>query len=158
MQFRTTITTEDAPQIRQLVSQTNVFSPEEVDTAEELLQETLQFGVEKTGYHFVFLEDAEHFLGYSCYGLIPLTAQSYDLYWIAVSPRAQQRGLAQKILQKTEECIRKIGGQQLHAETSGTPAYAAARAFYLKNGFIKAATFKDFYKAGDDKVMFVKYL
>lgn len=158
MEFRTVITPEDGTQIKQLVSQTGVFSDEEVHTAEELLQETLQLGVDKTGYHFIFLEETGNFLGYSCYGLIPLTTESYDLYWIAVSPKAQQRGLAQKILQKTEESIQKLGGQQLHAETSGTPAYAAARAFYLKNGFTQAATFKDFYKKGDDKVMFVKYL
>ena len=46
----------------------------------------------------------------------------------------------------------------LIVETSGLAAFAPARAFYAKCGFLHEATIKNFFAAGDDKLMFTKSL
>jgi ribosomal protein S18 acetylase RimI-like enzyme len=122
------------------------------------VEERLREGESASGYSFVFAEDDKGLLGYSCYGRVWLTEFSYDLYWIAVRPDSRGTGLSGKILSCTEEKIRARGGTQLFAETSGTDKYAPARGFYLRNGFVLATTFADFYRPGDDKLVFRKNL
>jgi ribosomal protein S18 acetylase RimI-like enzyme len=47
-------------------------------------------------------------VGYTCYGRIPGTKYSWDLYWIAVGKRFQRRGLGHKLMQATEERISRL--------------------------------------------------
>lgn len=44
----------------------------------------------------------------------------------------------------------------LMVETSGLPAFATARDFYAKCGFLHKATIKNFFADGDDKLVFTK--
>jgi ribosomal protein S18 acetylase RimI-like enzyme len=46
----------------------------------------------------------------------------------------------------------------LLVETSGLPAFARARAFYRARGFDEEARIRDFYAAGEDKIVFWKAL
>lgn len=154
--IRTTVKKTDADQIRSLVKGTGVFNEEEIDIAGELAEEALEQGEEKSGYSFIFREQEGAVIGYTCYGRIPFTEESYDLYWIAVDKTHQKAGLAREVLILTEQAVAKLGGKQLYAETSGTDHYVAARSFYLKNGFEEVARLKNFYKPGDDKVIFCK--
>jgi ribosomal protein S18 acetylase RimI-like enzyme len=52
-----------------------------------------------------------------------------------------------------ERCIRL-----LIVETSGLPDFARARAFYDKSGFTEEARVKNFFAAGDDKLIYTKML
>lgn len=147
----------DPEAIRKLVEHCGVFSDEEIAVAGELAE--LALGGVDNSYCFVFFRDQMTGLyAYSCYGAIPFAAQRYDLYWIAVDPSCQGSGIASAVLAETEDCIRKQGGERLYAETSSTPPYAAARRFYHRHGFVEAARLKDFYQAGDDKLIFEKLI
>lgn len=97
-------------------------------------------------------------LGYSCFGRVPLTEASYDLYWLVVDTDFQKKGFAKQLLNLTEKAVSAEGGTQLYAETSSMDNYKPARSFYQKVGFSECARQKDFYKKGDDKVTYVKYL
>lgn len=148
---------DDAQAIRALVNRSGVFTAAEVEIAGELAEAVLN-GTD-TSYHFLFFRDETGIpIAYTCYGEIPLTDKRYDLYWIVVDPACQGKGLAQQLLQETEKHIRAAGGTRLYAETSGTEAYAPAQAFYLKHGFTEAALLPDFYRNGDDKIIFCKSL
>jgi len=94
--------------------------------------------------------------GYSCYGLIPCSTVSWDLYWIAVDPDQQGSGLGRRILKLTEDKIAAAGGLAVYAETSGRPQYVPTRAFYDRTGYATGAVFADFYGPGDAKYVFVK--
>ena len=96
--------------------------------------------------------------GYSCYGRIPCSEVSWDLYWIAVAPEQQGSGLGRRILDLTEQRIAAAGGLAVYAETSGRGQYAPTRAFYERCGYATGAVFADFYAAGDAKHVFVKRL
>ena len=42
------------------------------------------------------------------------------------------------------------------AETSSQPKYDKARLFYERLGFMEAARIRDFYRVGDDKIIYIK--
>jgi ribosomal protein S18 acetylase RimI-like enzyme len=145
----------DVAAIRELATQVGVFNEEEVQIACELAIDTLSG--RDPDYKFLFLRaDSGGPLAYTCYGVIPFTDNRFDLYWIVVSPSAQGQGLGKKIMQATEERIIALGGNNIYAETSGTDHYTAARGLYLKSGFFEASVLKDFYKDGDDKIIYQK--
>jgi len=51
-----------------------------------------------------------------------------------------------------------LGATHLFVDTAGSPAYAPARAFYLRTGYRQVAELADFFADGDAKVIFVKRL
>lgn len=161
MPWRTQLRESDAPAVRELVRETGFFSAEEDQVAIELVEETLARGRE-SGYEFVFADPpgdaAGKLLGYTCYGPIPATESSYDLYWIAVAPSQQGRGLGKRLLRETERLAAESGATQMYADTSGRSQYAPTRAFYESMGYHRAATLKDFFAPGDDKVIYARRL
>ena len=96
--------------------------------------------------------------GFACYGQIPGSETSWDLYWIAVHPELQGQGLGAEILRRVETAIVRAGGDQSFIDTSSSPAYASTRAFYLRQGYHLAAELADFYRAGDGKAIYAKAL
>lgn len=154
----TTANTQDGPHIHAVNANTSVFSQEEVACVDELWQEYQALGPERSGYYFIVEKEDEQVLGYACYGPRALTDRTFDLYWIAVGPNARRGGVGRGLLAATEEAVRKMGGRLLIVETSGLPKFEATRAFYLATGYALEATLKDFYKDGDDLVVFTKRL
>lgn len=157
LSLRQALDEQDPARIRDLVKATGFFNPAELDIAEELPRERLVRG-EASGYFFLLAEDGERLLGYTCYGPIAGTAHSYDLYWIAVRPELQRRGLGRRLLRETENIIRRTGGRRVYVETSLRPQYASTRAFYERCGYRLEATLPDFYAPGDGKAIYCKVL
>jgi ribosomal protein S18 acetylase RimI-like enzyme len=154
--WRETVGEADIEAIRRLVAATQMFTPAEVHIAAELVEERLAKG-SASGYEFVIAEEAGgRLLGYACYGPTPATVGTIDLYWIVVDPALQGRGIGRAILQRTEAVARRIGGERLYVDTSSQDKYAPTRAFYRNTGFRQVAELTDFYRKGDNKVIFVK--
>jgi ribosomal protein S18 acetylase RimI-like enzyme len=95
-------------------------------------------------------------VAYSCYGLIPCTLHSYDLYWIATHKDFMNKGIGRALLRETENAIWKSGGTGIYVETSSKDQYSPTRAFYDNNGYILKARYEDFYDRGDDKCVYIK--
>ena len=155
--FRDRVRASDTETVRDIVSSTDFFNSEEVDVAVSLVEEHLRTG-ESGGYSFVFAELGGRGLGYACYGRIPGTRESYDLYWIAVRPNAQGLGIGRRLLVEAEERIFSAGGGRVYIETSERELYRKTRAFYRHAGYRKAALLEDFYGPGDAKVIYLKVL
>jgi D-alanine-D-alanine ligase len=155
--FRYSPEPNDCQRVLDLVRKTGFFSNEEEVVAVELIEEKLSIGSKST-YEFIFAEKEGALVGYTCYGLIPLTKASYDLYWIAVDPGYQGGGIGRILLTMTENNIRESGGLQLYSETSSREQYTPTRKFYMKCGYKKGADFRDFYYPGDGKIIFYKML
>lgn len=49
-------------------------------------------------------------------------------------------------------------GRMLIVETSGLPSFSGTRAFYVKCGCEEEGRIRDFYAAGEDKIVFRKVL
>jgi len=157
--FRTDPKPEDIAAIRRIAASTGVFRPDEIDIAVELVEERLDEGLEASGYHFVFADDAQgEAIGYACFGPIPVTLTSWDLYWIAVDASAQRTGLGRALLAAVEESVRTQGGKGVYIETSAKPQYDATRRFYEACGYALEHVFEDFYAPGDGKAVYSKRL
>ena len=155
IRYRSRPRSADVPALRALVDATGVFYPVERAIALELLEERLARGP-KAGYSFFFAERDGELVGYCAWGNVPLTKQSYDLYWIAVAPSCQGEGVGQALMLLAEGAVAKRGGGGLYIETSSRDVYDRTRRFYRKAGYAQVARLKDFYAPGDDKVMFCK--
>lgn len=156
--FRTVLQPGDRDGIRRLVDATGFFTAEEALVAVELIDEAAQKGYEGSGYAFVFAETPDGLLGYACYGPIPATVGSFDLYWIVVDPAAQGRGLGQALMKAVEREVATRNGARIWVDTSERPQYASTRAFYRRCGYTQSASLADFYAPGDGKAIFCKAL
>lgn len=149
---------KDGVLIHAITANNTVFSQEEVECVDELWGEYLAQGSEHSGYYFLVDKEDHRILGYTCFGPRSLTTGTFDLYWIAVDPSIHRGGVGRRLLAASEEAIRNLGGRLLVLETSGLPEYEKTRHFYLGIGYTLEATIKDFYKDGDDLVIFTKHL
>jgi len=148
----------DGPKIHALAAAIPIFAQEEVECVDELWNEYQERGPEASGYTFLIDREGETVRGFACFGPRALTDRTFDLYWIAVDAAIHRGGVGRGLLAATEEAVRTQGGRLLIVETSGLEKYAPTRAFYLATGYIQEAILKDFYRDGDDLVIFTKHL
>lgn len=87
-----------------------------------------------------------------------MTSGTWNLYLIAVHPTRQREGVGAVLLRHIEDALGGRGERVLLVETSGLPAFARTRAFYRRHGYAEEARIREFYAAGEDKVVFRKAL
>ena len=134
LRYRREVWASDVSAIGEMVASTGFFTPAEIAVAVELVDERLQKG-EASGYFFLIAEDgAGRVLGYACYGPVPATQSTYDLYWIVVDPAHQRGGLGRELLARAEEAIAAVGGVDVYVETSSRALYRPTRQFLRQSG------------------------
>jgi ribosomal protein S18 acetylase RimI-like enzyme len=136
------------------------FTEVEIAVALELVDEALTRG-HGSGYVVAVLEEGKGkpaVRGYVCYGPTPLTDGVYDLYWIVVDPLSQGKGFGRRLLEHVERDVVARGGRMLLIETSSQQTYGATIRFYERSGYDLTARVQDFYRIGDDKLIFSKKL
>lgn len=147
----------DKHPIMQLLTDTGMFTQDEIDVAEELIDIYLHDSEQKD-YRIMVLEDhSGNVAGYVTYGPTPLTEATFDLYWIAVSPAVQGKGYGKQLLWWVESKIKEEKGKLLIIETSSQPRYEKTRLFYLNQQYQEGVRIADFYKPNDDRIIYVKY-
>jgi ribosomal protein S18 acetylase RimI-like enzyme len=150
----------DRSRIEEIIISSGRFNQEEIATALELVDEALEKG-EESGYILRVLEVGKEHLtvqGYVCYGPTPLTQGVYDLYWIVTDPAVQGKGFGRRLIEYVEADIVKRGGRMLLIETSSQETYGPTIRFYKRAGYKLVAHIKNFYRIGDDKLVFSKEL
>lgn len=155
--YRHDIEPSDLDAILNIVQSSGFFSSAEIELARELAADRLEHG-RQSSYQFLFAQESGQVVGFTCYGLIPATVGSYDLYWIAVSEAMRGRGLGKILLQKTESLIAFVGGKHVYAETSSRAQYIPTHRFYEACGYVLEAVLKDFYAPDDSKIIYSKIL
>ncbi len=148
----------DRAQVAGLLARVNDFDDRDRALAIELVDIYLDNPAQKDYWFFVASIDDARVIGYICYGPTPLTEGTYDLYWIAVDPIYSGQGVGTKLMKHVENTLKGKHGRLIVIETSSSQQYELTRRFYLKNGYVVADTIKDFYRPGEDRVTFVKYL
>ena len=155
LQFREEVQSSDQEVVREIITASGFFSADEVAIAVELVAERLAQGVH-SGYYFLFAEHANEVVGYTCFGPIPGTLVSYDLYWIAVRHSYRGQGIGTVLLQRSECTIATLGGRRIYVETSSRAQYNPTHAFYDAQGYHREALLEDYYAPGDSKIIYVK--
>ena len=141
----------------QLLEATRVFRAEEIAVGVEVIQSYLDHPGQDYDAVGAFTRDGS-LLGYACWGATPCTVGTFDLYWIAVSPDAQGRGIGKLIMQEVERRLALANARLVLIETSSSDPYAPTRAFYRSLGYQEVARVPDFYLDGDDRVILARRL
>jgi ribosomal protein S18 acetylase RimI-like enzyme len=145
---------EDRGNLLRLLEATGVFKDYEIDVAAEVIQESLN---PAAGYHsFCVVNEENRAIGFVCWGATPCTQGTFDLYWIAVHPDFQGNSIGKQLLRCAEESVQGVGGRLMLIETSSIADYEKTRRFYVKNGYRQLAVISDFYRPGDDKIVYGK--
>jgi GNAT superfamily N-acetyltransferase len=147
----------DKEPVLALVRATDFFTPDEIGVAEELIDVYLG-RPEQKDYDVVVAENEQGGpAGYMTWGPTPLAEGAYDLYWMAVAPSEQGRGRGKELVRWLEAEVGGRHGRVIIIETSSHPKYHGTRQFYIDLGYKEVARVPDFYRAGDDRVIYAKY-
>lgn len=147
----------DRVPLRELLTATASFTTPEVEIAEELIDIVLTRPEQRDYHGFVYTID-DRAVGLLVVGPVPATIGTWHLYWIAVHPDQQGTGAAAALAAHAESYVRDRAGYLIMVETSSQPAYVRARRFYAKHGYTELVRVPDYYRPGDDLVMFAKRL
>jgi len=148
----------DRAAIASLIVSIDNFNPVERDCALELVDIYLN-DQGQPDYRVAVAENpASGVQAYACWGPVPLTRGTYDLYWIATSPAARGRGFGRALMHHVEQNVLGDGGRLLVVETSAKSSYAGTVEFYRSLGYEETSPIRDFYDLGDDRLIFVKRL
>ena len=147
----------DLPDLERILRQTGAFTEAEVAVALELLESVLAHPAQED-YEVAVAECDGKVAGYVLFGPVPLTVGNVDLYWIAVDPACQGKGVGQALMRHVEDQTRARDGRMVCLETSSQGNYQRTRRFYEEAGYVEESRIRDFYKPGDDRLTYVKRL
>lgn len=150
----------DREAVKDIITRAGNFTSAEIDVAMELIDEWLDDGEDSEYLTYVLADDEPPFTvhGYVCFGPASMTEGTFDLYWIAVDPSQQGRGFGSRLLTAAEEEVRARHGRLILIETASQASYAATVRFYERSSYTLAARIRDYYRLGDDKLVFEKRL
>jgi GNAT superfamily N-acetyltransferase len=152
------IVSEDRNCIEDILKSTGFFYDFEIEIALGLVDDTITYGTEECGYHWMKIKDDNRVIAFANYVRNTFSVHSWDLYWIAVHQNSRQKKLGSLLLKAVEDDVRNSGGKILWLDTSGRPLYEPTEIFYRKNGYKLNASLQDFYGPGDPKQIYSKVL
>lgn len=147
----------DRPRLIAALESDATFSETEVDVALELVDNALENGERDYTVRVADLEDFA-VAGYICYGHTPMTDSTWDLYWLVTHARARGHGVAAALITAMEVELRAAGATAVRVETSQQESHGPARRLYDRLGYPITARLTDFYRAGDDLIIYFKKL
>jgi D-alanine-D-alanine ligase len=147
----------DRPAIRRIVEDCGGFRPDELGACLDLVEAALE-KQPRSAYHCLVIEGKDGLAGATCVSKAPRTDGTYHLHWIAVAPGCQGQGLGQKLLLGVEAWVQQAAGKVIIAEASAQQSHIQARQFYLRRGFRLVGDVPDFYREGDSRLTYAKYL
>lgn len=120
--------------------------------------------VSKNGTHMIRpatqsdIQSIAGLAGVTYYTPVEATDRAWSLKMIGVHPNHQRRGIGTAIMNEVERRLREANARLVLVETSATPEYDRARAFYASLGYEEEARVRDYFADGDDMVMLRKRL
>jgi ribosomal protein S18 acetylase RimI-like enzyme len=148
---------DDRPYLLEALRSDDTFNEEEVQVALELIDNALEHGQHDYSVRVADLQTRPA-VGYICFGRTPMTAATYDLYWVVTHAQARGCGVASSLVRSMEDELRRLRARSVRVETSLKESYGAARGLYERLGYPVVARFPDFYRPGDDLIVYYKRL
>lgn len=147
---------DDTETIMNLAKAIGLFEEEELEELGDMLGGYFEDSLGE-GHSWVVCDDGG-VLGVGYFAPEQYADGVYNLYFIAVHPKYQGKGYGTTIISYVEKTLKEKGQRLLLVETSGLPNFEMTRKFYRKQGYEEEARIRDFYKPGDDKIIFRKPL
>ena len=149
-------TPNDKKAILAIADAVGIFTPPELEQTSDVLEE--YFGGDREGGQEWLVYDDDGVKGVTYYAPELYTDGVWNLYFLAVDPQFQSRGIGTQLVQYVEQSLADKGERLLLIDTSSLPSYEGTRAFYRKLEYEQVASIRDFYRAGEDKIIFLKAL
>ena len=144
----------DEEPLRQLLGTVDAFRADEVAIAMEVVAE---YRAGDRDYRPYILWEGSEAAGFLCYGPVPLTEATYDLYWVAVGPDYRGKGYGRRLMEVFIDGVRSAAGRVAVIETSSQPSHGGARVLYERCGFAEAARIATYYGEGDDLIIYTRH-
>ena len=109
----------------------------------------------------VLQDDSGMIVGAAYFGPESHSDRVWNLYFLAVTKQYQGGGTGSALVAWVEANLRTRGtdiAKLLLIETSSVDSFEPTRTFYRKQGYVEEARIREYYGAGDDKVVFWKSL
>ncbi len=147
---------DDTDSIMSLADAIGLFEGEELEVLGDMLSGYFD-GSLGEGHSWIVCDD-DGVVGVGYFAPEQYAYGVYNLYFIAVHPKYQGKGNGSLMLNYVEKTLAEKGQRLLLVETSGLPNFELTRKFYCKQGYEEEARIREFYKPGDDKIIFRKAL
>ena len=147
------VTLTDIDGLKKVVDSSELFPSEYLD---EMISDYFNNAASQDIWFSYFDENKPVAIGYC----VPekLTDGTYNLLAIGVSQDSQRKGIAMEMMKYIEQLLKYKDARILIVETSSDDAQIGARKFYKKIGYAQEAVIRDFWKEGEDKIVFLKKL
>ncbi|GAB4526698.1 MAG: GNAT family N-acetyltransferase [Pleurocapsa sp.] len=146
------VKSNDLPELKLIIDANCLFPSDMLD---EMISEYFENDNSKD-YWITYEEDK--LVGLAYYAPERMAEGTWNLYLIAVHPDYQGQGRGASMVSYVEQMLAKNGERVLLVETSGLPSFESTQSFYRKCGFEQEAIIREFYQAGEDKLVFRKSL
>ncbi len=142
------------PAVKAIVRESGMFTDREVDVCMEIAEECVSKPETDEYFFECAVDEQDRPVGFVVYGDASTAEGVGELYWIVVDPRMHRNGLGRSLLRRAEEGMRARGARMSLIEASGRPEASGPYAFYQRCGYSEAARIRDYYREGDDLVIF----
>jgi len=138
-----------------VANSTGAFRADELDVLEDVL---VQWSLHPGRDYILLTEWSDRDLaGFLVYGPTPMTSFAFDLYWMAVAPGHQRKGVGGRLeLEMCSALLEQSNDAVIRVETAGRDDYLGQRSFYLSMLYVECGRIPDFYSEGDDLVLYCK--
>lgn len=146
------VTLDDLPALKIVIDANELFPS---DLLDEMISDYFH-NKDSNDYWFTYDDDKPVAIAYCAPE--KMTEGTWNLYLIAVHPDYQRSGLGASLLHHIEQRLAARGERILLVETSGLESFEGTRKFYRQCGYNEEAKIREFYQAGEDKIIFRKSL
>jgi ribosomal protein S18 acetylase RimI-like enzyme len=143
----------DREAVRYMLQDCGAFTDVEVRVALDMVDDGLN-----GDYTLPAIEQGDELTAFACIGHAQLTASAWYVYWICVRRALQGNGIGRLLQAHIESIVRAAGGDRIVLEASGRQDNVRVRCFYRAAGFAEVGRIPDFYRPGDDCVVYCKTL
>ena len=147
------VTTSDIDGLKKVVDSSGLFPSEYLD---EMISDYFNNSDTQDIWFTCLADDKPVAIGYC----VPekFTDGTYNLLAIGVAEESQRKGIASEMMKYIEQLLKDKDARILIVETSSDDAQIGARHFYKQIGYTQEAVIRDFWKDGEDKIVFWKKL
>lgn len=147
----------DRLELMAVVEASGLLPPDGLEEVDSMLADYFAGNLDQD--HFWIVDDnGIGPVGVAYYTPERMTDGTWNLYLIVVHPNCQREGRGTAQVRYVEQTLAEHGERLLLVETSGLASFEPTRAFYRKCGFDEEARIREFYQAGEDKIVFRKAL
>lgn len=122
------------------------------------VKETLAYYFEGTSEDLWFTADDGEPVGVAYCAPEPVTDGTWNLLMLWTRHDRHGHGHGSALVKHVEKVLTEREVRLLIVETSSLPEFERARAFYSRCGFAQEAQVRNFFAAGDDKIIYTKSL